>query len=80
MSWTRSSTNPEQISSMRAFLDAQTVVVGMQPPTRSHWLSWPFLAGIRTALNVDKGMTLLRTALNAETEEPGEARHDHRKE
>lgn len=69
------------ISSMASVLDAQTVVVGMQPAVAITLVELGLsLQGIRTALNVDKGMTLLRTALDADTEEPGEARHDYRKE
>jgi rsbT antagonist protein RsbS len=69
------------ISSMASVLDAQTVVVGMRPAVAITLVELGLsLQGVRTALNVDKGMTLLRTALSAETAEPGEVSDDHRKE
>ncbi len=69
------------ISSMASVLDAQTVVVGMRPAVAITLVELGLsLQGVRTALNVDKGMTLLRTALSAAMEEPGEAPDDRRKE
>jgi rsbT antagonist protein RsbS len=50
------------IASMSRILDAQTVVVGMQPAVTITLveLGRP-LNGVRTALNVEKGMELLKT-------------------
>jgi len=51
------------ISAMSKVLDAETVVVGMQPAVAITLVELGLeLTGIRTALNVDKGMALLRTA------------------
>lgn len=58
------------ISAMSRVLDAQTVVVGMQPAVAITLVELGLsLPGVRTALNVDKGMELLRVAL-AEQGEP----------
>ncbi len=49
------------ISSMSRILDAETVVVGMQPAVAITLVELGLeLKGIRTALNVDKGMAVLR--------------------
>src|SRR5512133_711803 len=49
------------ISSMSKVLDAETVVVGMQPAVAITLVELGLeLQGVRTALNVDKGMELLR--------------------
>lgn len=67
------------ISSMASVLDAQTVVVGMRPAVAITLVELGLsLQGVRTALNVDKGMTMLRTALDGvATAEPGESRDDY---
>ena len=51
------------ISGMSRVLDAETVVVGMQPAVAITLVELVLsLAGIRTALNVERGMAMLRAA------------------
>lgn len=55
------------IASMSKVLDADTVVVGMQPAVAITLVELGMsLEGVRTALNVDAGMELLHNSLDAE--------------
>jgi rsbT antagonist protein RsbS len=61
------------IASMARVLDAQAVVVGMQPAVAITLVELGLsLRGVRTALDVDRGMKLLRQLL----EQTGGARGD----
>ncbi|HEY7338320.1 MAG TPA: STAS domain-containing protein [Bryobacteraceae bacterium] len=57
------------IAGMARVLDAQTVVVGMRPSVAITLVELGLsLPGIRTALNVDRGMELLHASLSSEKE------------
>ena len=63
------------ISGMARVLDAETVVVGMRPAVAITLVELGLsLTGVRTALNVEKGMDLLRASLGTRAEEDGDAR------
>ena len=58
------------IGSMSKIMDAETVVVGMQPAVAITLIELGLeLKGVHTALNVEKGMELLKTRIDAGDEE-----------
>ena len=65
------------IAAMSRVLDAQTVVVGMQPAVAITLVERGMsLPGVRMALNVEKGMALLRASLREEGLEEAEESDD----
>lgn len=60
------------IATMSRMLDAETVVVGMQPAVAITMVELGFsLSGLRTALNVEKGMEILHALTHPGEEDAG---------
>lgn len=62
------------IAGMSKILDAETVVVGMQPAVAITLIELGLeLKGVYTALNVEKGMELLKSKITLPEEDPDDA-------
>lgn len=65
------------IGSMTKIMDAETVVVGMQPAVAITLVELGLeLKGVSTALNVEKGMALLESRINMQQTEEEHERDD----
>jgi rsbT antagonist protein RsbS len=66
------------IAAMTRVMDAQTVVVGMRPAVAITMVELGVsLRGVRTALNVEKGMQLLSSLVSEEAQEGGGGYLEH---
>ena len=67
----------DNIAAVSRMLDAETVVVGMRPAVAITLVELGLeLTGVRTALNVDRGMALIRARQAADDPGDGEAAPD----
>ena len=67
----------DNIAATSRVLDAETVVVGMRPAVAITLVELGMsLTGVRTALNVDRGIDLLRTSLRLPIEEGADGSHE----
>ncbi len=65
-----------QIATLSKILDAQTVLVGMSPAVAITLVELGMtLPGVRTALDLEKGMELLRASIDRRPDEDEEAAH-----
>jgi rsbT antagonist protein RsbS len=66
------------IATMSKIMDAETVVVGMQPAVAITLVELGLpLKGVHTALNVERGMELLKSKILLEEEDPQEEDYDN---
>lgn len=65
------------IAGMSSIMDAETVVVGMQPAVAITLIELGLpLAGVHTALNVERGMALLESRMSARPDDTADTNDD----